>query len=163
MFYTNKYGLPNKNTIKTKSYELFNELLEREGKVRMIRTKISGLVRNNENETKNGIFNLLDNLKNDYKDGILPNKKFSSPAQNKSLNFKNINDTNEKCNSQTKLKVKENKKESNKRSKSEINKINKINKYKENKKNKNIKFKDILNLFSNMKMDKEKKDDNNNN
>ena len=160
MFYTNKYGLPNKNTIKTKSYELFNELLEREGKVRMIRTKISGLVRNNENESKNGIFNLLDNLKNDYKDGILPNKKFSSPAQNKSLSFKNLKVINEEWNSQTKLKdkenTKENKKESNKRSKSEINKINKINKYKENKKNKNIKYKDILNLFSNMKMDKKK-------
>ena len=93
--FTNKYGLPNKNTIKTKSYELFNELLEREGKVRMIRTKISGLVRNNENESKNGIFNLLDNLKNDYKDGILPNKKFSSPAQNKSLSFKNLKVINE--------------------------------------------------------------------
>ena len=120
------------------------------------------VVRNNENESKNGIFNLLDNLKNDYKDGILPNKKFSSPAQNKSLSFKNLKVTNEECNSQTKLKVKENKKESNKRSKSEINKSNR-NKYKENKKNKNIKYKDILNLFSNMKMDKEKIDDNNNN
>ena len=37
--FTNKHGLPSRNSIICKSYELFNELLEREGKVR-IRTKI---------------------------------------------------------------------------------------------------------------------------
>ena len=81
--FTNKYGLPNRNSIKTKAHELFEELLERERKVRMIRIKISGLFKENENETKKGIFNLLNNLKNDYKDGILPNKKFASPLQKK--------------------------------------------------------------------------------
>ena len=66
--FTNKNGLPNKISIKNKSHELFQELLEREGKVRMIRIKISGLIRENEKKSKYSIFNLLNNLKNDYQD-----------------------------------------------------------------------------------------------
>ena len=152
--FTNKYGLSNRNSIKSKSYELFNELLEREGKVRMIRTKISGLIRDNESKSKNKIFNLLDNLKNDYKEGILPNKKtFTTPSKPKSktLSLPNLKENNEKNDSKTK--IKENKKQKGRISKSAINKI----KYKDNKKNKNIiKYKDILNLFTNMKKEKEK-------
>ena len=160
--FTNKYGLPNKNSIKTKSHELFTELLEREGKVRMIRTKISGLVRENENGNKSQIFNFLNNLKNDYKEGVLPNKKYNSPLQNKSLSLNNIKENNSKCNSKTKSK--ENKKQNNRRiskSKSINNKSKKRNK-KENKKDKNNKnkYKDILNLFINMKKDKDKIHDN---
>ena len=145
--------------MKTKSHELLNELLEREGKVRMIRTKISGLVRENENAGKNQIFNFLNNLKNDYKDGVLPNKK-NSPIRNKSLNFNNKKEEKEKEKCNTKTKLKEKKKENNKskRSKSSINKNTKKGNKKDNKKLKNIsnKFQDILNLFTNMKKDKDK-------
>ena len=159
--FTNKYGLSNRNSIKSKSYELFNELLEREGKVRMIRTKISGLIRDNESKSKNKIFNLLDNLKNDYKEGILPNKKtFTTPSKPKSktLSLPNLKENNEKNDSKTK--IKENKKQKGRISKSAINKI----KYKDNKKNKNIiKYKDILNLFINMKKVKEEIHDDINN
>ena len=160
--FTNKYGLPNKNSIKLKSQELFKELLEREGKARMIRIKISGLIRANEEESKKGIFSLLDNLKNDYKDGILPSKKFYTPFKDKSLEFNNIKEDNEKCNSKTKLKENdESKKLSKKRSKSSVNRNkNKENRNKKNSKQKFIKCKDILNLFSNMKNDNIKNKDN---
>ena len=50
----------------------------------------------------------------------------------------------------SKTKIKDNKKENNKRSKSAVNR----NKYKEKKGNKNIKYQDILNLFTNMKNEK---------
>ena len=148
--FTNKYGLSNRNSIKSKSYELFNELLEREGKVRMIRAKISGLIRDNENESKNTIFNLLDNLKNDYKEGILPSKKkfrSTSKSRPKTLSLENLKENNEKYHSKTKTKKKIELKR--KISKSTISKI----------KNKDIKkiikYKDILNLFINMKKEKE--------
>ena len=160
--FTNKHGLPNRNSIITKSYELFNELLEREGKVRMIRTKISGLIRDNENDNKNKIFNLLENLKNDYKEGILPSKKkFNSSSKKKSVlsSLINTKEKNEKFNTKTKLK--ENNKQKGRISKSAINKI----RHKDNKNNKNIiKYKDILNLFTNMKKEKDKiRDEINNN
>ena len=147
--FTNKYGLPNKISIKTKSQELFNELLEREGKVRMIRIKISGLVRENENDNKNEIMNLLNNLKNDYKNGILPNKKFSTPSQDKISKFEKKENI-EKYDSKTKIKGK--RKENIKRSKTTGNK----SKHKENKKSKNIKCRNILTLFTNMEKNKEK-------
>ena len=150
--FTNKYGLPNKSSIKTKSHELFIELLEREKKVRMIRIKISGLVRENENDSKNDIFNYLKNLKNDYKEGILPNKKFSSAAQDKNSNYNKINDNNEADDSKTKIKEKEKEKKYFKRSKTTGNK----SKHKESRKNKTIKYHNILTLFTNMKKDKDK-------
>ena len=57
----------------------------------MIRIKVSGLIRDNEDESKNGIFTLLDNLKQDYKNGILPKKKFrSSSKKDKILHMNNI-------------------------------------------------------------------------
>ena len=142
--FTNKYGLPNKNSIKTKSRELFNELLEREKKVRMIRIKISGLVRENENDSKKGIFNYLNNLKNDFKEGILPNKKYSSPVHDKSSNYDKIKEKEEALDSKTK--IKEKRKDNIKRSKTTGNK----SKHKENRKNKNIKYHNILTLFTNM-------------
>ena len=150
--FTNKYGLPNKSSIKTKSHELFIELLEREKKVRMIRIKISGLVRENENDSKNDIFNYLKNLKNDYKEGILPNKKFSSAAQDKNSNYNKINDNNEADDSKTKIKEKEKEKKNFKRSKTTGNK----SKHKESRKNKTIKYHNILTLFTNMEKDKDK-------
>lgn len=117
--FTSKYGLPNKNSIKIKSIELLEELLEREKKARMIRIKISGLVKKNENESKNGIITLLNNLKTDYKEGILPKKKIISSS--KKERFINISDIKSKCNSQTKSKTKEDTKS--KRSQSANNKI----------------------------------------
>ena len=147
--FTSKYGLPNRNSIKTKAIELFTELLEREKKARMIRIKISGLVKENENESKNGIISLLNNLKTDYKEGILP-KKIISPSKKELFN---INDSKNKCNSQTKGKEKNNKKNS-KRSKSAVNKVKfKINKTKpkRNTSTKKNTFRDIVSLISNMK------------
>lgn len=147
--FTSKYGLSNRNSIKTKSIELLTELLEREGKARMIRIKISGLVKSNDNESKNGIIPLLNNLKADYKDGILPKKKKTSPVKK---NIINLSESKIKCNSKTKSKGKINKKENkkeNNRSKSAMNKI----KFKNNKRNscdKNNTFRDILSLISNM-------------
>jgi len=152
--FTNKNGLPNKNSIKNKSYELFQELLEREGKVRMIRIKISGLIRENEKKSKYSIFNLLNNLKNDYQDGILPSKKKLSPLKESNLNIKII-EKNEKYNTKPKSKV--TKKQINLRSKSENNNRLIANGHRRNKKNKNIKYKDIINLFSNMNQDKNEK------
>ena len=146
--FTSKYGLPNKNSIKTKSIELLEELLEREKKARMIRIKISGLVKENENESKNGIITLLNNLKSDYKEGILPKKKIISSS--KKERFINISDIKSKCNSQTKSKTKENTKS--KRSQSANNKIRfKQKKGKRNTITKRNIFGDIVSLISNMK------------
>ena len=147
--FTSKYGLPNKNSIKTKAIELFTELLEREKKARMIRIKISGLVKENENESKNGIISLLNNLKTDYKEGILPKKKMIiSPS--KKENF-GINLSKNKCNSQTKSKEKNNRNGS-KRSKSAVNKVkfklNNKNKIKRNTSTKPNLFRDIVSLIS---------------
>jgi DNA polymerase kappa len=152
--FTSKYGLPNKNSIKTKAIELFTELLEREKKARMIRIKISGLVKENENESKNGIISLLNNLKTDYKEGILPKKKMIiSPS--KKENF-GINLSKNKCNSQTKSKEKNNRNGS-KRSKSAVNKVkfklNNKNKIKRNTSTKPNLFRDIVSLISNMKQE----------
>ena len=152
--FTSKYGLPNKNSIKTKAIELFTELLEREKKARMIRIKISGLVKENENESKNGIISLLNNLKSDYKEGILPKKKMIiSPS--KKENF-GINLSKNKCNSQTKSKEK-NGKNGSKRSKSAVNKVkfklNNKNKIKRNTSTKPNLFRDIVSLISNMKQE----------
>lgn len=160
--FTNKNGLPNKISIKNKSHELFQELLEREGKVRMIRIKISGLIRENEKKSKYSIFNLLNNLKNDYQDGILPSKKKLSPLKERNLNIK-IMEKNEKYNTKTKSKGTKN--QINLRSKSENNNRLIDNGHRRNKKNKNIKYKDIINLFSNMNQDKNEKNgiSNNNN
>ena len=147
--FTSKYGLPNRNSIKNKSIELFTELLEREKKARMIRIKISGLVKENENESKNGIITLLNNLKTDYKEGILP-KKIISPSKKDNFCLK---DSKNKCNSQTKSKAKNNNKNS-KRSKSAFNKVNfKINKIKikRNTSTKPNAFRDIVSLITNMK------------
>ena len=145
--FTNKNGLPNKNAIKTKSIELLTELLEREKKARMIRIKISGLVKENENETKNGIVTLLNNLKEDYKDGLLPNKKLLSNLKEKKLNTSEKKINLSKYDSNTKSKQK---KGSKKRSKSAINKIKfKVNKNKRN----SSSFRDILSLISNMKQE----------
>ena len=146
--FTSKYGLPNKNSIKTKSIELLEELLEREKKARMIRIKISGLVKENENESKNGIITLLNNLKTDYKEGILPKKKIISSS--KKERFINISDIKSKCNSQTKSKTKEYTKS--KRSQSANNKIRfKPKKGKRNTITKRNIFGDIVSLISNMK------------
>ena len=146
--FTSKYGLPNKNSIKTKSIELLEELLEREKKARMIRIKISGLVKENENESKNGIITLLNNLKSDYKEGILPKKKIISSS--KKERFINISDIKSKCNSQTKSKTKEDIKS--KRSQSANNKIRfKPKKGKRNTITKRNIFGDIVSLISNMK------------
>ena len=152
--FTSKYGLPNKNSIKTKAIELFTELLEREKKARMIRIKISGLVKENENESKNCIISLLNNLKTDYKEGILPKKKMIiSPS--KKENF-GINLSKNKCNSQTKSKEKNNRNGS-KRSKSAVNKVkfklNNKNKIKRNTSTKPNLFRDIVSLISNMKQE----------
>ena len=145
--FTNKNGLPNKNAIKTKSIELLTELLEREKKARMIRIKISGLVKENEKETKNGIVTLLNNLKEDYKDGLLPNKKLLSNLKEKKLNTSEKKINLGKYDSNTKSKQK---KGSKKRSKSAINKIKfKVNKNKRN----SSSFRDILSLISNMKQE----------
>ena len=146
--FTSKYGLPNKNSIKTKSIELLEELLEREKKARMIRIKISGLVKENENESKNGIITLLNNLKSDYKEGILPKKKIISSS--KKERFINISDIKSKCNSQTKSKTKEDIKS--KRSQSANNKLRfKPKKGKRNTITKRNIFGDIVSLISNMK------------
>ena len=150
--FTNKYGLPSKNSLKVKAIELFNELLEREKKIRMIRIKVSGLIRDNEDESKNGIFTLLDNLKQDYKNGILPNKKFrSSSKKDKILHMNNISLNPDNYNSQTKGKEEKNKKNNIKRSKSTVSKNKfKVNKTKKNSSVKNYKYIDILSLISNM-------------
>ena len=146
--FTNKYGLSSKKNIINKSLELFNELLEREKKVRMIRIKVSGLIRANENEKKKGLITLLDNLKNDYKDGILPSKKkFLSSSKEKSDYL--LNNNKERFNSKTKIKDKS---ENNKRSKSSFNK-NRDTRNKRNTKQK-FKYKDLFNLFSDMKKEK---------
>ena len=152
--FTSKYGLPNKNSIKTKAIELFTELLEREKKARMIRIKISGLVKENENESKNGIISLLNNLKTDYKEGILPKKKMIiSPSKKENIG---INLSKNKCNSQTKSKEK-NGKNGSKRSKSAVNKVkfklNNKNKIKRNTSTKPNLFRDIVSLISNMKQE----------
>jgi len=151
--FTSKYGLPNKNSIKTKAIELFTELLEREKKARMIRIKISGLVKENENESKNGIISLLNNLKTDYKEGILPKKKIISPS--KKENF-SINLSKNKYNSQTKNKEKNNRNGS-KRSKSAVNKVkfklNNKTRIKRNTTTKTNLFRDIVSLISNMKQE----------
>lgn len=142
--FTNKYGLPSKKSILNKSLELFNELLEREKKVRMIRIKVSGLIRENE-EKKKGLISLLDNLKNDYKDGILPSKKKFLTSSKEKSNYL-LNDNKERFNSKTKIKdISENKR----RSKSSVNKIRDI-RNKRNTKQK-YKYKDLFNLFSDMK------------
>jgi hypothetical protein len=143
--FTNKNGLPSKTSIKAKSVELLTELLEREKKARMIRIKISGLVKENENENKNGIVTLLNNLKTDYKEGILPKKKLLSIKKEKGNNNSETKINLNKYDSQTKSK-RNNKKGSKKRSKSAISKI----KFKVNK-NKRNSFRDILSLISNMK------------
>ena len=143
--FTNKNGLPSKTSIKAKSVELLTELLEREKKARMIRIKISGLVKENENENKNGIVTLLNNLKTDYKEGILPKKKLLSIKKEKGNNNSESKINLNKYDSQTKSK-RNNKKGSKKRSKSAISKI----KFKVNK-NKRNSFRDILSLISNMK------------
>ena len=147
--FTSKYGLPNRNSIKTKSIELLTELIEREKKARMIRIKISGLVKENENESKNGIVALLNNLKTDYKEGILPKKKIISPSKNETFN---INNANKIFNSQTKRKEEQSKKKDKKRSKSAINKVKfKLNnKNKRNSSTKRNSFRDIVSLISNM-------------
>ena len=148
--FTNKNGLPNKNSIKSKSIELFTELLEREKKARMIRIKISGLVKENENESKNGIVSLLNNLKTDYKEGILPRKKSLSIKKEKTMNIIESKINLNKYDSQTKSK--QSKKGSKIRSKSAISKIKfKINKNRRNSKTKHNTFRDILSLISNMK------------
>ena len=143
--FTNKYGLPSKKSIINKSLELFNELLEREKKVRMIRVKVSGLIRENENENKKGLISLLDNLKNDYKDGILPSKKKFLTSSKEKSNYL-LNNNKERYNSKTKIKDKT---ENKKRSKSSVNK-NRDSRNKRNTKQK-YKYKDIFNLFSDMK------------
>ena len=117
--FTNKYGLPNKKSILDKSLELFNELLEREKKVRMIRIKVSGLIRENENEKKKGLISLLDNLKNDYKDGILPSKKKFLTSSKEKSNYI-LNENKERYNSKTKIKDKN---ENKKRSKTSVNSL----------------------------------------
>ena len=138
---TNNYGLPNRNFIIRKAYELLDELLEREEKVRMIRFKISGLVKCKEN--KNIIFNLLNNLKDDYKNGILPKNKLFHQFKLNTI-FRNIKENNEKYNI---TKRRNSKKENNKKAKSKLNK----KRYRGNKINKNKKYKDIINLLINMK------------
>ena len=143
--FTNKYGLPNKKSILNKSLELFNELLEREKKVRMIRIKVSGLIRENENEKKKGLISLLDNLKNDYKDGILPSKKKFLTSSKEKSNYI-LNENKERYNSKTKIKDKN---ENKKRSKTSVNK-NRDTRNKRNTKQK-YKYKDLFNLFSDMK------------
>ena len=143
--FTNKYGLPNKKSILDKSLELFNELLEREKKVRMIRIKVSGLIRENENEKKKGLISLLDNLKNDYKDGILPSKKKFLTSSKEKSNYL-LNENKERYNSKTKIKDKN---ENKKRSKTSVNK-NRDTRNKRNTKQK-YKYKDLFNLFSDMK------------
>jgi DNA polymerase kappa len=143
--FTNKYGLPNKKSILDKSLELFNELLEREKKVRMIRIKVSGLIRENENEKKKGLISLLDNLKNDYKDGILPSKKKFLTSSKEKSNYI-LNENKERYNSKTKIKDKN---ENKKRSKTSVNK-NRDTRNKRNTKQK-YKYKDLFNLFSDMK------------
>ena len=148
--FTNKYGLPNRNKIKIKAYELFNELLEKEVKIRMIRFKISGLVRINENKNENGIFELLNNLKNDYKIGILPNKKFSFKVKFK----KHFRNTIEKYIKKNNVKEVKNKMNSRRSTKYKVKRL------RENKKD-NIRYKDILNLFINMKNDIEQINENN--
>ena len=143
--FTNKYGLPSKKSILNKSLELFNELLEREKKVRMIRIKVSGLIREIENEKKKGLISLLDNLKNDYKDGILPSKKKFLTSSKEKSNYL-LNDNKERFNSKTKIKdISDNKR----RSKSSVNKNRDI-RNKRNTKQK-YKYKDLFNLFSDMK------------
>ena len=143
--FTNKYGLPSKKSIINKSLELFNELLEREKKVRMIRIKVSGLIRENENEKKKGLISLLDNLKNDYKDGILPSKKKFLTSSKEKSNYI-LNENKERYNSKTKIKDKN---ENKKRSKTSVNK-NRDTRNKRNTKQK-YKYKDLFNLFSDMK------------
>ena len=143
--FTNKYGLPNKKSILDKSLELFNELLEREKKVRMIRIKVSGLIRENENEKFKGLISLLDNLKNDYKDGILPSKKKFLTSSKEKSNYL-LNENKERYNSKTKIKDKN---ENKKRSKTSVNK-NRDTRNKRNTKQK-YKYKDLFNLFSDMK------------
>ena len=143
--FTNKYGLPSKKSILNKSLELFNELLEREKKVRMIRIKVSGLIRENENEKKKGLISLLDNLKNDYKDGILPSKKKFLTSSKEKSNYI-LNENKERYNSKTKIKDKN---ENKKRSKTSVNKI-RDTRNKRNTKQK-YKYKDLFNLFSDMK------------
>ena len=143
--FTNKYGLPNKKSILNKSLELFNELLEREKKVRMIRIKVSGLIRENENEKFKGLISLLDNLKNDYKDGILPSKKKFLTSSKEKSNYI-LNENKERYNSKTKIKDKN---ENKKRSKTSVNK-NRDTRNKRNTKQK-YKYKDLFNLFSDMK------------
>ena len=143
--FTNKYGLPSKKSILNKSLELFNELLEREKKIRMIRIKVSGLIRESENEKKKGLISLLDNLKKDYKDGILPSKKKFLTSSKEKSNYL-LNDNKERFNSKTKIKdISENKR----RSKSSVNKNRDI-RNKRNTKQK-YKYKDLFNLFSDMK------------
>ncbi len=115
---------------------------------------VSGLIRENEKKSKYSIFNLLNNLKNDYQDGILPSKKKLSPLKESNLNIKII-EKNEKYNTKPKSKV--TKKQINLRSKSENNNRLIANGHRRNKKNKNIKYKDIINLFSNMNQDKNEK------
>ena len=149
--FTSKYGLPNKNSIKSKSIELLEELIEREKKARMIRIKISGLVKENENESKNGIISLLNNLKTDYKEGILPKKRIMSSSKKET--FINLSGAKTKSNSQNKSsKRKENTKS--KRSQSANNKIKfKTNKGKRSTNAKQNIFRDIVSLISNMKQE----------
>jgi DNA polymerase kappa len=164
--FTNKYGFPNKNSIKIKSQELFKELLEREGKVRMIRIKLSGFIKSDEIQSKSNIINLLTNLKNDYKEGKLPSKKKFSPSKNSNIKINDIFDKYKKCNSKTKSKEKEKVKQTNIRSKSAVNtkRSNDTTVNKRSKKNKKkIKYKNIMNLFLNMNQDKNDNNKNNNN
>ena len=149
--FTNKYGLPNRNSIKTKAIELFTELLERENKARMIRIKISGLVKENENESKNGIFTLLNNLKTDYREGKLPNKKAMTPLKQKNMNISRSKINLSNYDSKTKGKG------SKKRSQSANNKMKfKVNKNRKSCNTKHYSFRDILSLITNMKEENKK-------
>ena len=152
--FTNKYGFQNRTKTKLKAFELFDELLEKEGKVRMIRFKVSGLVRYNENKDENEIFKFLNNLKNDFKKGILPNKKFLLRAKFRKLCFKKINEVKSKYKNKD---IKEIKNKINIRKNTHKNK-GKVKRSRENKKAK-IRYKDILNLFINMKNDIEQIND----
>ena len=156
--FTNKFGFPNKRKIDDKCDELFIELLEREPKIRMIRIKLSGLIKERKQNNEGIIFELLDNLKNDYQEGILPKKNFLLTSNNNNNNIdkrkKIINDLNKKIKifkNRTKIKIR------NKLKKFE----NKYYKKREKRKlksniiNKSFnKYFDILNLVSNMKQDK---------
>ena len=140
--FTDKNGFSNKDLIKKKCIELFEELLERENKIRMIRIKISGLVKDNYEKNKNDIFALLDNLKEDYKKGILPSKSKSQTMKNNESKcdkiFDNFKEDNNIKETHKKIYSTEKKSKNNKREKSKERK-------------KSILYKDILNMVKKMK------------